>query len=103
MADRIGVTSLILGNLSRAMRLVSLGVGRRLACSGLLDLRSQAKLASALRTDTSKQVGAGVLALCVGRKLLDQPSGLHFGDAPVVGFRLGPADRVLDRRMRRRM
>jgi hypothetical protein len=42
----------MLGSLPDGERLVSPGGGRRLARSGLLDLRSEAEFASALRADT---------------------------------------------------
>jgi hypothetical protein len=40
------------GSLPRGERLVSLGGGRRLARSGFIDMRAQAEVPSALRTDT---------------------------------------------------
>jgi hypothetical protein len=46
------VTSLILGSLPRGERLVSPGGGRRLARSGGIDLRGQAEVLCALKTDT---------------------------------------------------
>src|SRR5262249_20456317 len=52
MADRMRVTSVILGSLPRGERRVSLYGGRRLARFGSLDLRSEAEFASALKSDT---------------------------------------------------
>jgi hypothetical protein len=52
MADRIRVTAVILASLPRGERLVSSGGGPRLAGSGPLDRRTQAKVGSARRTDT---------------------------------------------------
>jgi hypothetical protein len=61
MADRIRVTSVILGSLSRAERLVSLGGGRRLARSGVIDMRAQAEVPSARRTDTPRAIRVAAL------------------------------------------
>src|SRR5262249_32901915 len=58
MADRIRVTSVMLGSLPRGERLVSPDGGRRLARCGPLDLRSEAEFASALRPDTPPSADA---------------------------------------------
>src|SRR5262249_6564655 len=52
MADKIRVTSVILGSLPRGERLVSLGAGRKLARFGHLDQRAQANVRKLLRPDT---------------------------------------------------
>src|SRR5262245_11283837 len=56
MADRMRVTSVILGSLPRGVRFVSLGGGRRLARFGGVDLASEAEFASELRSDTPRRI-----------------------------------------------
>jgi hypothetical protein len=97
MADRICVTSVILGSLPRGERLVSLGGGRRLARSGLIDRRAQAEVRSALKSDTPTANWFSVLRVSVsstevsigssGRGGMDSGAPSRYGGGPKAGAR----------------